>query len=293
MRLPSDSDGMIEKVRLLILLIFAISAWAQSEISSLKIFQSDAVPVTGPRAQDVLKAICPAPIAIDKSNGREIAKCFKICPAGTDFAGNPEDMDAAAVTFGHFLSPESDDALVSMEGCASHASGFGGSYLLTKNAGAWNVFWYRQSILTEHCHIVTRRDRRQELVCENSDTHQGVADRLLYLEDLTAPDTPGANRLFGVLDTTCAPGSDPPTIHSFISRVEFTPAGMTVYANFGELTLTPDQIKKSRQLGETVFKDACVHVDIPTKLYEIEFLFDGVTYHVVPASRSAAEIFQR
>ena len=45
--------------------------------------------------------------------------------------------EADGVLFGHFLSATSEDAVVNCLGCEGHPALFGGTLLLTKEAGEW------------------------------------------------------------------------------------------------------------------------------------------------------------
>src|SRR5690348_8335969 len=74
------------------------------------------------------------------------------CPRGSDFFIDQDALGGVslqAVSFGHFTSPGSDDALLSMLGCESHARYFGGSFLLTRRGGKWHLRGYHPRLITE------------------------------------------------------------------------------------------------------------------------------------------------
>ena len=102
------------------------AAWAQYDSP---VFQRDMVEPTDPRAIEVLKTVCYGGLATKTLDGEQVVECRKKCPAETGFHGEDFGMDAAGVTFGHFLSAESEDAVVSMWGCEPHSLLFGGSYV--------------------------------------------------------------------------------------------------------------------------------------------------------------------
>jgi hypothetical protein len=161
----------------------ATFAWAQPPT----ILATDAVPVTDPQSIEVLKSVCVGELsARKKPDGRIVMPCAKKCPTGTDF---PMEFgfDVVAVTFGHFISAESQSAVVSTVGCESHASLWGGSYLLTQREKSWQVAWYKGGVITEKCHKVAGRDGRDRLLCVHWDGARDLTRRLSILKISRAP----------------------------------------------------------------------------------------------------------
>src|ERR1700683_4732320 len=129
--------------RLLVLISFGSAGWALDPDWQKPILKTSAIAPTDAQALDLLKAVCVGNMASKKaSDGLPAVACQRVCPSYTDFPGDNIGMDAVAVTFGHFRSPNSDDAVVSTEGCESHASVRGGSYLATQTGGKWRILWY-------------------------------------------------------------------------------------------------------------------------------------------------------
>ena len=91
------------------------------------------------------------------------------------------------VTRGHFLSPTSEDAALSMEGCEPHSENFAGTILLTKHDGQWVMDWYKEGSVTQQCHKIRLKTGRDILVCIGQSGAQGVVWTDLYLEDLLHP----------------------------------------------------------------------------------------------------------
>jgi hypothetical protein len=142
---------------------------------------------------EMLEAVCPGKVGriVDALiPSKEWSGCPHYCPEGAPLdirelpvekqgEPHPFGLRADAVYRGHFLSPTSEDALLSESGCETHQELYGGAVLLTKRSRLWKVVWYRPGVLTEKCHKVALRDRREILVCIDKD--------LLYTEDLLNP----------------------------------------------------------------------------------------------------------
>jgi hypothetical protein len=210
------------------------------------------------------------------------------------------------VTFGHFLSPASDDAALWMVGCESHGSNFGGTILLTRRRGKWSMLWYKSAIQTAQCHKVPRRDRREILVCMGTDGGQGNNFTELYVEDLLNPKATlragNANdgTFFVAFDDTAtcgqqgagAPPDTSPVIRTHIDKVSFSnglgsdagPPSISVMASYGKKQMTGEEIK------------ACMdeHWEVlpSVKAHQIDFLYDGNGYRPTPATLDIAKIFE-
>jgi hypothetical protein len=121
-------------------LIFPMAAvtWAQPLNAPKTIFPSDSEDPRQAGGAERLEAVCPGRVA----SGKEL-RCRIVCPKFTGFAGDDLGWSLARVTRGHFLSPTSEDAALSMEGCESHSLNFGGTILLTRGAQRWTMLWYK------------------------------------------------------------------------------------------------------------------------------------------------------
>jgi len=92
-----------------------------------------------------------------------------------------------AVTFGHFLAPESDAAAVSGSSAESHPYRWGGTLLLSKLGGTWIPVWYRSGMIVDSCEKFALPDGREMLLCEDEDAGMGHELHDLYTIDFQHP----------------------------------------------------------------------------------------------------------
>jgi hypothetical protein len=245
----------------------------------------------------LLQAVCPDAV----SEGKEIG-CAVKCPEFTGFPGEPFSWSVWSVNFGHFLSPTSEDAALAMLGCEPHSRNAGGTILLTKRSGDWQMLWYKAGVDTAMCHKVSLPDRREILVCFGSGGEQGYMTTSVSVEDLLSPrlalmaDENNNASFFSAPDDTgtCGWPDDVDerggkTITSRqVERVEFsldekhTPL-ISITAATGKKRMTRADV------------DACVHLRtkpvVPGRKYRMVFKFNGNTFEPTPASLAAVKLF--
>jgi hypothetical protein len=278
-------------------LVFAgLTAAAQAQVAHRleTAFPSDGKDPRQAGGAELLQVVCPGAVEVGKDIG-----CKTPCPDYTDFPGDNLPWSLEVVTFGHFLSPTSEDAVLSMGGCEPHSLNFGGTILLTKKSQKWSMLWYRSGVQTARCHKVLRRDRREILVCIATEGAQGNNSTELYVEDLLNPkptlmagdvDDGG---FFAAFDDTATCGwqqeADAPdtVIRTHIDKVQFsTNAGtpsVLVLASFGKKRMTPEDVKACRDGQDSVLPSV--------KSYRMDFLYDGHGFEPTPSSAAAVQIF--
>ncbi len=102
----------------------------------------------------------------------------------------PDRRRFDTVTFGHFLSPKSEDAVVSTFGCEPHSLLFGGSFLLTKREGKWASLGYHAGMITNQCHKLATGSGVDFLLCSHVMGMQGSVSRVLRAYDFRTPKRP-------------------------------------------------------------------------------------------------------
>lgn len=235
---------------------------------------SDAARLTPAETHVFLEKIC---------SGHETAAGCSVCP--DDMPPSAQTWDVQAVTYGHFLSPKSDDALVSGFGCEPHVNLMSGSYLFTKQSSSWRKVWYSPGELAADCRKLPAADGRDLLACEGSDMHQGVADYFLYTidpgRDPRKQENGPLDLFFAVDDSfgSCVNLPDGSMAAGRIESVSFAPqpalhaVRIVVAARLGKAVL-PDGVMENWQ---ATHKNGLAIVTLQKRY---EFLFDG--YKVEP-----------
>jgi hypothetical protein len=282
----------------LLLILSAGLAPGQSAEPPALIFPSDGKLPAEANGAELLQAVCPGQVEVGEKVG-----CGKQCPSFTGFSGIDLDWSLTSVTRGHFLSPTSDDAVLSVEGCEPHIENFGGTILLTRKFQGWAMEWYKAGVETALCHKVPLQDGREILVCIGGHGGQGLASTDLFIQDLLNPNgslmADEGSDFFEAHDSTGTCGYDfedqanPfPVVRAFIEKVVFPAsqpgAGSTisVTASLGLRETTPE------------IAQACLHAKDgpeafapPVKSYHLDFVFDGHDYKPTPASAETARMF--
>jgi hypothetical protein len=262
------------------LLILLVAATASAQPPKT-IFPSDSQDPKQSGGAALLEAVCPGRVVV----GKEI-QCRVACPESSGFAGGNFEWILAAVTHGHFLSPQSDEAVLSMTGCEPHSENWGGTILLTRREQKWTMLWYKAGIETSQCHKVKLRDLREIPVCLGSDGGQGIVQTELFVEDLLSP-TPSlmaamGEGFFTISDTTdtCGWMSDDvekpdPLIRAYIEKVDFRDikggvAAISVTAAHGEQKMTREDVDICTKQSRSFLPQ--------TKRYQADFTFEGGSY---------------
>ena len=245
------------------LLAFICGALFVLRAQPATVFPSD---VQAPAAE-FLQAVCPG----QADPGGQLA-CT--CPPNSGLYVDGYSWKLAGVTRGHFVSPASDDAVLSMDGCEPHSENWGGTVLLTRKAGGWVKDWYKPGVVTSQCRKVELQDHRQILVCMGVSGSMGASNTELYVEDLLRPGATlmaeGEAPFFQVNDDVLACGTDGVITHSTIESVRFSDA-------------LPPAISVTASLGKG---PAAGCKPPPLTRFLFEFAFDGRDYQLGPV-RSA------
>jgi hypothetical protein len=299
------------------LMLLTVSAfWAQVPKWPETVFSSDSKDPQQAGGLELLEAVCPGAVATDvkRGDGRTGIGCPS-CPDYTFGAPRGFGFSLEAVTFGHFLSPTSEDAVLWMTGCEGHVNYGGGTILLTRKPQRWSMLWYKAGVVTAQCHKVPLRDGREILVCIGTYSGMGQVYEGLYVEDLRNPEPWGwtsEGTFFETLDNTCNCAVGGPTIGDLISahidKVEFSaskddgPPPVSVTASFGKKQTTPEvaQACSANPPADAHAWDApdgeaykaTLKIVPPTKRYRMDFLYHDHGYKPAPSSVDTVRIFK-
>jgi len=251
-------------------------------------FPADSLKPSVAYGSELLESVCPGRV-----NDADEVRCKGACPEITGFPGDGFEWTLTHVNRGHFLSPASDDAVLSMSGCEPHSMNFGGTILLTRRSHGWSMLWYKPGVDTRQCHKVALRNRREILVCLGEYGGQGNIWKALYVEDLLTP-TPslmaGGDHFFQVFDNTLACGGEAddktkpnPLTKAYIEKVLFGTRGrgeseIAVTFQTGARQMTPEDVLKCVDERNPTKPRSGDNFSPPTKRYQVTFVFDGQGY---------------
>lgn len=274
---------MWRATRLFLTLGIAICGVCKGQtLPTTTIFPSDAQDPKVSGGAELLETVCPGDVFVGKS-----ITCRGVCPNDTSFQG---ERSLEAVTRGHFLSTTSDDAVLSMLGCEPHSEKFGGTILLTRNAGRWKMLWYKAGVETSECHKVSLPTGREILVCMGRYGAQGNESTELYVEDLLSPIgslMAGTGGFFQVLDTTLTCGwneddqSKPyPLKRGYIERVSFGSdaagrATVSVTSQTGTRKMSPDDVQACQVETNPLNPHPHFSIAPRTSTSHMDFVFNG------------------
>jgi len=230
---------------------------------------------------ELLKSVCPNQISL----AEELA--CRPCPDFTSTPGNLAGANITGVLRGHFLSPKSDDVLLSMQGCALSWN-YGGTALLTRESGdSWKMVRY-MGLTTNTCHKVALSGGRDLLACVWGVYSRGIVATFLSVWDI-ASDPEIEDRLVTTNDDadTCGISWLYPTPHTsvtreYIERVSFHggvsgPRTMTVIVQRGTKTITAED---QEACAKGSYKE---DPSIAVKPRRITFNWDGKAFHQMPS----------
>jgi hypothetical protein len=224
---------------------------------------------------EILELLCPGQGYIGAESG------CRVCPGSSKRAGARGDASISAAVRGHFLKPDSDDLLLSFNGC--------GPALLSRSSSGW--FVDRAGALPDGpCRKIARRDGRDGLLCYEAASTAYREDARLTLSLLPEP----ASDLVVASDNTGGACDSPKrnVVQSVIQDAKLT-AGAG-----GKLTLAVTVRCRRGPLSERS-RRACARgpgfEDIgpvaPFRTFRLEYAFNGDTFSLAPASKLAKQAY--
>jgi hypothetical protein len=271
-------------------------------IASGQLFPSDGLPFDQAEDKELIETVCPSRV----EHGGKV-NCGRYCPSASAFGkwGDHFDWDLVRVTRGHFLSPTSEDAVISTEGCEPHSTNFGGSILLTRRNERWRMLWYEGGVKTQQCHKIQLKSGREILVCLGEYGGQGNVWKELYVEDLLTPvgslmsgdKFPG---FFSIEDSTLACGFNQedeahpfPVMRANIEDVEFKGESIPIISvkfTLGKTPMTFEAAKACFAQQNNRTNSGGARWSLPQlRRHQMNFAFDGHSYKPTPASAALAK----
>ena len=200
-----------------------------------------------------------------------------------------------SVTFGHFLGPKSEDAVVSTSGCEPHTLLFGGSYVLTKREGKWVSLGYHAGMITEECHKLETGSGLEFLFCSHVMGAQGSISRVLRAYDFRTPKRPRVLFSLAVWNQMRAQDVDafPVPSQGMIKSVDFADldgdgvGDVSIMARLGTIERSDGEARRFKESGGRWVPA----LRVPS--YRVEYLVQWDGLALTPRSVAAARLFPR
>jgi hypothetical protein len=154
--------------------------------------RSELQPPTSDVVVPLLETLCPGQVV--RSAYFQQLGCGEMHPEPGDSNWRPP-LGVNGVLHGHFLSPTSEDVILSGNRLEGHPYRWGGTLLMTRQDGRWKPVWYRAGIITRHCMTLPLATGRQLLICESGYQVNGHKQHALYSLEL-GQDNPVQQLLF-------------------------------------------------------------------------------------------------
>jgi hypothetical protein len=255
-----------------------------SVLASGQFLAEPADPVDAATLNAMFKAACGGKIA----NG--------LCEANP-IDGQAGSWNIQAVRFGHFLSPNSEDAIVTTSGFAPLDWFPVGSMLLRKRQGKWEaVGIYRVHLDVRACRKMRLPSGRDSVLCQtHSRSVNSSYSTVLAVE--AAYDDLQENEIFIATDSTerCEPyETGDRIVKSVIDKITVGEARpgehLRIAARYGALDYSPER-KRACQ-DATQKKPGARFPDPPMSPYLVDYVFDGSKFVPAPQSAAAAKLFK-
>lgn len=217
----------------------------------------------------------------------------------TDLLSDAESSwHLGTVYVGHFLSPESEDAMVTVR----LNPGFSPlrystmALLMSKREGEWKTIDGPSLIMNfDECRMLHFRDKRDFLVCMLEDYAQFVGTKSLLMV-WGAEEAMKVKVLLEATDDTAACNSDRTVEKASIDRVDFVDRNkdgwldLAVGVRHGKMVRTPKQQEQCQ--AEEPWKEHPKYPEPVLRRYRIELLFDETGFTPTPASRQIVKTME-
>ena len=238
----------------------------------------------------LVEAICGANNVVDEVPSAEMVARCGICPEFTTEGqqGFGRLPVITAVTYGSFTAAQRQEAVADLSGCEAHAANFGGSVLLRRSSGDWEMVRYELAYRSHDCLPFRSRQQRDLLVCQSSYAQGGYVLESLDLHEVNGERTESER----ILSTESNIAScRPPFFENKIVDFDWrdSPKG-SAPNSWPDLTLTLSTAEAVPQTSVTECGHCCkANFSEPT-LTDLNFRFNGDTF--APTSETAQKLQQ-
>jgi len=251
-------------------------------------FAPESAQLSSGDLKELLQLLCPAQGYIGEQSG-----CH-VCPPQTRAAGMKTDSSIESAIAGHFLTPDSEDLLLTLYGCAPNSENFRSAFLFTRSTTGWFVS-QSSGLPSGRCRKLRNRAGRDALVCfSDTNSPDQASGRLTagYIGDKEKD--PAEWHLADAFDNTPGACDAParPVIQSAIQQVTFVPGAG------GKLTLRIVARCRRGPLNARSRK-ACANGPgfedigpaLPFRTFRIDYNFNGDAFSLAPLSRASKQAY--
>lgn len=235
-------------------------------------------------AMAVLQAICPGNVQTSKLKHGMAYGCGS-CPDFTGFKGEKSGpgegsaFELRAVMQGAFARAGASELLAEFFGCEPHANNFGGTLLLRQSGAAWRRVSYAPGMIGLVRSFRLKNDR--DLVLERGGyTGQGETTEWVSTHDFAAKGDSAEHTLLSLQDTSLLYCESESVQIGDFAKLEFPDLNGD---GLPDLRIT---VRSGKVTVPAMYHGNCEKPFKPPQVptYQIDFLFDGKTFHVSPQS---------
>jgi hypothetical protein len=216
------------------------------------------------------------------------------CPGGSQAGGPGERFTLQLVISGHFLRPDSDDAMATVSGCEQIHGTASWGFLFTRRDGEWTAVDNVIGLDLGHCRPMQFSSGTQLLLCEDYRMSSFV-----LMHSVTAVFAKGQEMSFQNLlvaaDTTRLCSGQPRVQKAQIDRIAFRGLNdgreeIDFTASFGTL---PDSPRRQQFCDDAEHdKPGARRLEpVVRKSYRVAYVFDGREFKLTRESEAAAKLF--
>jgi hypothetical protein len=223
--------------------------------------------------REMMEQICEGQVAVGADN-KVLLQC-SVCPSYTDFQGQKQPFTAGGTYGGRFSTKGSEQLLLIMDGCESHAMSWGGAFLFTRKGQAWEKSVYFQGHRPEECLTFRGGDGLDRMACRSEDMHFGTSQN--WITETSYRNNVIATRvLIGDINGNLG-GGDKSSGYCFAQEI----------SSFSKLSAGRGfriVVEQKKEPAPPDFKQCEDEPGLrgPAEIITLDFLFDGYHFRLAP-----------